>query len=76
MVKNENNLVEFTKPTSNSFSDNDIKSLFMGLVKLVKERAREEAEEKYLSEILSKNKTIEKIMNENRLLLEKCKNEK
>ena len=48
------NIIEFKKPQK-SLSDNEVQSLFMGLVRLVKKNAVLEGEEKYKQQLASAN---------------------
>ncbi|MBP3431896.1 MAG: hypothetical protein J6K39_03485 [Clostridia bacterium] len=89
-IERENKIIPFQKPRK-GLTDSDINSLFLGLVKLIKKAAQEEAADKNSSEVMQKayadlckkdeeiaflKSEFEKIKNENKNLLLKLEKSK
>ena len=58
-LDDKNNIVEFRK-VQKTLSDNEVQSLFMGLVRLVKKTALEESEERFRRQINEANENLRK----------------
>ena len=59
---NSNNLIYFKKQEPKTITENDINSLFLGLIKLVKKSATESVEKKLISELDFANSTLRKTL--------------
>lgn len=57
-----NNVVYFKKQDQKKLSDNDINSLFLGLIKLVKKSAAENIEKKIMEDLECSNSTLRKTL--------------
>ena len=60
--ENLNNVVYFKKKQTKTISENDINSLFLGLIKLVKKSAAESVEKKILSDLEASNSSLRKAL--------------
>lgn len=59
---NSSNLIYFKKQEPKAITENDINSLFLGLIKLVKKSATESVEKKLISELDFANSTLRKTL--------------
>lgn len=59
---NSSNLIYFKKQEPKTITENDINSLFLGLIKLVKKSATESVEKKLISELDFANSTLRKTL--------------
>ena len=70
MANSDDKIINFSLK-QDSISENDLKNLFMGLFRLVMDKAESEAKDKYTKQLYEKDEIIKKIKAENVILYQK-----